>query len=525
MKILVVTGRLAERQVREALRRGPRGVEVDLLVLPIPVAAMISPGLLARRLASMDLSRYDVILVPGMAPGSLEELAGKLGVPVWKGPRRASDLPLVLEALVEGARLSPEAPADEMLRDRVWRRILRLLGEAEEGCEPGAVVAGLCVPRRPPPIRVVAELPPSLPVERVESEARRLASSGADVVVVGLGADHGEDDARERVRLALKAGVPVGVDTHSDDAAKAAVDAGASLVFSLNSARIEALADYAERAAFVVIPWRRGVPRDPGERLKLLEETVGRAERLGYRNLLVDPVLFPPAHGLAESIKLYVETAARFPDYPLLAGLSNVTELVDMDSVGVNGVMTALLAEAGVSVILVTEESWKARGSVAETRIAAAMASAALLLGSTPKDLGIDLLVLKEKRPRGQPVEFRPARLVEEHRRVEEHTMDPAGYVRIQVRDGVIEACFFKYGDQEPRLCVRGTHGLTVARILVREAGISDPSHVAYIGYELAKAEIAAKLGKSYVQEEELFQPPHIKLQDLPRPLETCGRK
>ncbi len=516
MKVLVVTGRLAERQVRASLRTAPRGMMVDVLVLPIPVAAMISPDVLEKRLPQAKARSYDVVLVPGMVPGSFERLSEKLGIEVWKGPRRASDLPLVLEALAEGVRLSPDTPADEILRDRVWRKIRTLLVEAEKSCSPGARVSELCIPRRPPPIRVLAELPPSLPLEAVEAEARRLARSGADVVVVGLGSEHGEGEARERVRLARRAGVPVGVDSNSDEAVKAAVEEGAAIVFSLNVERAGSLSDYADRAAFVVIPWREGVPRDPGMRLALLSETIRTAEKLGYNNLLVDPVLFPPAHGLAESIPLYVEASKRFPDHPLLAGLSNVTELVDMDSPGVNGVMTALLAEAGVSALLVTEESWKARGSVAETRIAAAMASAALLLGSTPKDLGIDLLVLKEKRPRGQSVEFKAGRVVEEPRRLEEHTLDPAGYVRIQVRDGLVEACFFKYGDQDPRLCVRGTHGLTVARVLVREAGIRDPSHIAYLGYELAKAEIAARLGRSYVQEEDLFHPPSERLRLLP---------
>ncbi|MDK2384000.1 MAG: hypothetical protein QI199_04210, partial [Candidatus Korarchaeota archaeon] len=221
--------------------------------------------------------------------------------------------------------------------------------------------------------------------------------------------------------------------------------------------------------------------------------------------------------GLAESLEAYIRVARRFPSYPIMMGIANVTELIDADSIGVNAVLTSMAVEAGASLLLVTEESWKARGSVAETRIASFMASAAALQGSPPKDLALDLLVVKEKRPRGIVEERPPERLVNVDRIVEHQRLDPAGYAKIQVVEGLVEACLYPHGSEKPRLCVRGGHGLSVVRVLCREAGITDPDHVSYLAYEASKAEIAALLGRSYVQEEPLFIPVEERLKHLRR--------
>jgi dihydropteroate synthase len=46
-----------------------------------------------------------------------------------------------------------------------------------------------------------------------------------------------------------------------------------------------------------------------------------------------------------------------------------------------------------------------------------------------------------------------------------------------------------------------------VARALVRKVGL-DAEHAAYLGYEVSKAEIALKLGKTYIQDEDLLVTP-----------------
>jgi dihydropteroate synthase-like protein len=112
-----------------------------------------------------------------------------------------------------------------------------------------------------------------------------------------------------------------------------------------------------------------------------------------------DPVLEPAVKpGLLESLRAYQLFRQQDPTTPVLYGLGNVTELIDVDSPGVNGLLAALASEVGANLLFIPEHSAKARGSVRETAQAARMMFLARRRERPPKDLGIDLLLLKEKR-------------------------------------------------------------------------------------------------------------------------------
>jgi len=99
---------------------------------------------------------------------------------------------------------------------------------------------------------------------------------------------------------------------------------------------------------------------------------------------------------IMESFVAFREFAARNPNVPLFVGVSNVTELFDADSVGLNAVLARLSSEVGASMLLATEKSDKAKGTVKEEVTAAKMMFLAKKRGSAAKDLGIDLLILKD---------------------------------------------------------------------------------------------------------------------------------
>ena len=101
-----------------------------------------------------------------------------------------------------------------------------------------------------------------------------------------------------------------------------------------------------------------------------------------------------------ESFTAFRQFAERNPDVPLFVGVSNVTELMDADSVGVNALLARLSSEVGASVLLATEKSDKAKGTVGEEAVAAKMMFLAKKRCSVPKDLGLNLLLLKDKRNR-----------------------------------------------------------------------------------------------------------------------------
>ncbi|MEM2828663.1 MAG: DUF6513 domain-containing protein, partial [Candidatus Jordarchaeales archaeon] len=78
--MLFVTGRLAEGQVRkyaESLE-----IEVDVVSLPVSVAALITPQMLVEHLKGVvSREKYDAIIVPGLLRGDVSAVEEQLGVP------------------------------------------------------------------------------------------------------------------------------------------------------------------------------------------------------------------------------------------------------------------------------------------------------------------------------------------------------------------------------------------------------------------------------------------------------------
>ena len=75
-----------------------------------------------------------------------------------------------------------------------------------------------------------------------------------------------------------------------------------------------------------------------------------------------------------------------------------MTELMDADSVGVNALLARLSSEVDASVLVSNGEKRQSQRHRDEEVAAAKMMFLAKKRGSVPKDLGVDLLVLKDKR-------------------------------------------------------------------------------------------------------------------------------
>ncbi|MFQ6053736.1 MAG: dihydropteroate synthase-like protein, partial [Candidatus Bathyarchaeia archaeon] len=306
---------------------------------------------------------------------------------------------------------------------------------------------------------------------------------------------------------------PVSIDTLEPSEIEAAVDAGVDLVLSVDSGNMEEVASTVAEVPVVVLPsnMREGrLPRKAEERVAALMDNIGRARDLGLEKLIADPVLEPAIHpGLMESLTAYRLFRQVDADTPVLCGIGNATEMIDADSPGVNGILAALACEVGANLLFVPELSTKAKGSVWETATAAKMMFLARRRGTVPKDLGIDLLVLKEKRWAETPYDGGAERGVEvfEADAYEVFDGDRAGWFKIQVHreEGRIAAIHFPYGGDEPDAVVKGRNAREVYRTIIREGLVSKLDHAAYLGKELEKAEIALHLGRSYVQDEELF--------------------
>ena len=478
MRVLVVTGRLAQDLVR-SFSRG-----ADVLVMDVDVAAFITPKMLLQALPI----GYDLILIPGAITADFQGLEQKIGSKIRLGPKHAADLGFVLSHINE-VELSPHIPACVLLEGKMRRnaeeQMNRLEVEAEWVLQINSTKIG-----GTSRMKVLAEI---VDATRFSSDAlaKKIGyyeDQGADMIDLGIPLDASPPEVRTALEIAKNAtNLPVSIDTVSPELILAGLNAGADLVLSLNGQNSahtgEAIA--AAGVPAVVIP-------GPGQ--ISLEENLHRALAMEI-SVIADPVLDPPLQGMAHSLQKYVVFQEAYPNVPLFFGAGNVTELLDADTVGVNALLAALGAEIHASVLFTPEYSAKARGSIEELRRASHMMQLAQSRSTPPKDLGIDLLILKEKRhyPEDEmPREF--IRAGTDHK----YEPDPFGSFRISLSQGLILA-------RNSRITVAGTNAKDILNTIIDQGVVLRPDHAGYLGRELQKAEIALSLKRSYIQDEPLW--------------------
>jgi dihydropteroate synthase len=112
-----------------------------------------------------------------------------------------------------------------------------------------------------------------------------------------------------------------------------------------------------------------------------------------------------------------------------------------------------------------------------------------------PKDLGLDLLILKEKRR--LPEYELPKRSV--HANGEwKFVPDSSGCFRIFISKGLIVA-------QNSETAVTGRSARDVLNTIIDMGLVSRLDHAGYLGRELERAEIALRLKRDYIQDEPLW--------------------
>ncbi|WP_202320101.1 dihydropteroate synthase-like protein [Archaeoglobus neptunius] len=470
MKILLVTGRLAEEMVRKY------GKGADVYVCDIDVAAFITPSLLE----DVDLTGYDLVLVPGLTYtcdwGSFEK---KKRVRVRLGPIHAYDLQHVLR-IAGRIELSHKIPACRLIESVKVEEVLKAVDALEKDFRfrIGDVAVG-----GNSRMKVVAEIARFSGKEDLKAMIDHYTESGADIIDIGVPLEFDTEWLSKMIKTAVDhSKLPLSVDTFSKKAIEIAVRHGVDMIMSVSRENLDAL-DLIENQAVVV------VDRDVERLFKLLDIAGRKVEKV-----IADPVLDPPLR-VAESIIRYARFREMDDVTPVLFGVGNVTELADADSIGMNAVLAFIAEELGCNLLFTTEASVKTYGSVRELKIASYLAKAAKIRNSPPKDVGLSLLALKEKMRYDTTVN-----LGEKVVRAEESgefVRDPLGDFIIQVADGEI-VCMHE------KLTVVGKKAKEIADTVLRYNLLSRLDHAAYLGRELMKAEIAALLRKSYIQDRDL---------------------
>ncbi|MEX1039783.1 MAG: DUF6513 domain-containing protein [Pirellulaceae bacterium] len=329
-------------------------------------------------------------------------------------------------------------------------------------------------------IQIIAEInhAPSFTPEEMLAEARLLATAGAELIDVGCDPGGTWLDVAERVGMLREHGFRVSIDSLNPVEIAAATGAGAELVLSVNSQNRKYAPDWGCEVV--------AIPDDP-KSLDQLDETIAYLEKhnVPYR---IDPILEPIAFGFAESLVRYSEIRRRYPEAEMMMGIGNLTELTDVDSAGVNVLLLGFCQELGIRSVLTTQVISWAQTSVKECDLARRLVHYAVTKQTLPKRLEPRLVTLRDARPvmpSLEEIEALAGSIKDSNYRM----FSTLGTLHLISANLHLE-------DADPFLLFD--------KLMATEPTNMSPSHAFYLGYELAKAKIAATLGKEYRQDEAL---------------------
>ena len=325
-------------------------------------------------------------------------------------------------------------------------------------------------------IRIFAEIieAPTLTTEAIVVRAREHRNAGADVIDIGCQPDTPFPHLEDTISALKREGMQVSVDSGDYEELRRGAEAGADFLLSLDETSLHILEG--TKAVPVL------VPKPHGDMASLLR-AIDKAEAMGIQ-YMADPILDPIHFGFTVSLERYAELRRQRPNAPMLMGTGNLTELTDADSAGVTATLIGICSELDIRNVLVVQVSPHTRRTVQEHDAARRLMHRAREDQALPKGYDAGLIALHDPRPNPytpEEIAELAAALRDRNFRIEA----AADGVHIYNREG--------------------HHVAFDPFELFSKLGVeSDGAHAFYLGYELAKAEIALQLGKRYVQDQPL---------------------
>lgn len=325
-------------------------------------------------------------------------------------------------------------------------------------------------------VKIFAEIvdAPNMSVAGILQRAQEYQQKGADVIDIGCLPNTRFPHMEEAIRALKQEGFSVSIDSLQNDDLLRGGKAGADYLLSLHESSLWIADEVA--ATPILIPERHEDLASLGRAIALMQAK--------NRAFIVDPILDPIHFGFTKSIVRYYEVRKKHPSIEIMMGVGNLTELTHADTAGMNALLLGICSELDINQILTTEVSRHACRAVNEVDKARRIMLAAKEQGALPKHIDPDLMPLHET----SPFPYSPQEIEE----LASQISDPS--YRIQISEDGIH--LFNRD---------GLHTATDPFDLYHKLDVEgDPGHAFYLGVELARAEIAWRLGKRYNQDQPL---------------------
>jgi dihydropteroate synthase-like protein len=187
---------------------------------------------------------------------------------------------------------------------------------------------------------------------------------------------------------------------------------------------------------------------------------------------------------------------------PLFFGISNVVELMDVDSIGINGLLASIAIELDMGVLFTVEHSTKLMFGVKELSECAKLNYLAKYKKSPPINQGIQVFKAKGKTSQITPeINEDDSILISELK--SDYKADENGYFKIYVNHYSRKIYVLFFSNEHSLLqTFIGENAEALSKKIIALKLIDNLYHANYLGRELSRAESCLFSGKPYVQDE-----------------------
>ncbi|MFX1311052.1 MAG: dihydropteroate synthase-like protein [Promethearchaeota archaeon] len=522
MNILIITGQQSYSSVSKIVKSVIEH-NIDVYKAPISISAFLTKNITKEILKSLNLLKYNLILLPGFVQWDTTELEKQFSVNIKKGPEFAADIPNILKNFHK-IELSNTIPANKLMEisgDELFRKVLyKNIEIAKKNiCQhtfyinekSSAIMVGRGI--APPIIAEVVNCTKKSDQEIIKKVSHYI-QSGADIIDIGCIANK-PDPKRVKEIIELirnNYNILISIDSMQKDEISVAIKSDIDLILSFDLGNYREFLNIPKDIPIVLLPTivKEGVfPKDPESRVNNLIMLTKKMQQHGFTKLIADPLLETPiSPGICKSLEtyfLYKKTVSQPEnlnlELPLFFGISNVVELMDIDSVGINGLLASVAIELDMGILFTVEHSTKLMGGVSELHECIKLNYISKHNNTPPINQGISIFKAKGKISQDvTEIDERSAILVNTLNTA--YIPDEKGYFRIYVNhySKKIYILFFSNHNELINTFV-GTNAEALSKKIIQLNLTDDMYHLNYLGRELNKAEYSLDSGKPYIQD------------------------
>ncbi|MFX1419080.1 MAG: dihydropteroate synthase-like protein [Promethearchaeota archaeon] len=498
--------------------------KINIIKAPISISAFLTEAITTNILEKIKISNYDLILLPGFVQWDSTNLEKKFSIRIRKGPEFASDLPIIIKNL-DNFILSNKIPANRLLEISGENEFSEIVKEQLKLVKNKLGSHTYYINEKKSNIIVGRSMPPPIIAEIVNcteksnehilKKVKHYINSGADIIDIGCVSNKPNPKRIKEIIKLIRSehDVLISIDSMVSVEINAAVDEEIDLILSLDLGNYREMLNLPKDIPIVILPTNVKevyFPKDPETRVKNLFKLTKELLNNGFKKLIADPLLETPINpGICKSLEAYflykkksMENKYKAFELPMFFGISNVVELMDIDSVGINGLLASIAIELDMGILFTVEHSAKLMGGVRELKESVKLNYIAKHNKTPPINQGISIFKAKGKTSQEIPP-INQDNVILVDKTVQDYSPDPIGYFRIYTENysKKIIIHFYSYDDKLIQTFI-GENAEALSKKIIQNDLTKDIYHLNYLGRELKKAEFCLFFGKPYIQDE-----------------------